>query len=80
MGLSIEDFAHRCLLIKAGNVQLPIPCCANCKYYADVFKDDLPKVYVCQYWDPKERPKEVRGCLAWLHTNPDDFCSRWEAK
>ncbi len=28
-----EDFAHRCLMIKAGNVELAIPCCANCEYY-----------------------------------------------
>ena len=31
--MTLEDFAHRCLMIKAGNVQLAIPCCANCEYY-----------------------------------------------
>ena len=31
--MTIEEFAHRCLLIKAGNATLEIPCCANCKYY-----------------------------------------------
>ena len=31
--MTLEDFAHRCLMIKAGNATLDIPCCANCKYY-----------------------------------------------
>ena len=31
--MTLEDFAHRCLMIKAGNTTLDIPCCANCKYY-----------------------------------------------
>ena len=31
--MTLEDFAHRCLMIKAGNAELAIPCCANCKYY-----------------------------------------------
>ena len=31
--MTLEDFVHRCLLIKAGNTNLDIPCCANCEYY-----------------------------------------------
>lgn len=33
--MTLEDFAHRCLMIKAGNATLDIPCCANCKYYEE---------------------------------------------
>lgn len=37
--MTLEDFAHRCLMIKAGNATLDIPCCANCKYYTQ--EEDL---------------------------------------
>ena len=48
--MTLEDFAHRCLMIKAGNAELAIPCCANCKYYeealtANVMAHQLNKIF-----------------------------------
>lgn len=47
--MTIEDFAHRCLLIKAGNAEIAIPCCANCKHYITGI-DDIVNSYRCEKW------------------------------
>ena len=68
--MTLEDFAHRCLMIKAGNAELAIPCCANCKYYQRVWDDALPAIWVCKRIDPH-----------WINDmKPEDFCSRWESR
>ncbi len=67
--MTIEDFAHRCLLIKAGNAELAIPCCANCRNYA---KSETWDGYEC--WACKRI-----GHLE-LYTKPEEFCSRFEER
>lgn len=66
--MTIEDFAHRCLLIKAGNAELAIPCCANCKHYITGI-DDIVGSYRCEKWG-----------LIGANTEPEDFCSRFEER
>lgn len=65
--MTIEDFAHRCLLIKAGNAELAIPCCANCEHYAK--SKVMPEYWSCQ------RTKYLEH-----YTKPEDFCSRFEER
>lgn len=31
--MTLEDLIHRCLMIRKGNTNLDIPCCANCEHY-----------------------------------------------
>ena len=70
--MTLEDFAHRCLMIKAGNATLDIPCCANCKYYRT---DRKVEGYRC--FHPRLM---TNGNMAWLTLQPEDFCSRWESR
>ena len=70
MSMTLEDFAHRCLMIKAGNAILDIPCCANCKYYKKVYNYPFPDPWVCTRINPH-----------WIiGMKPEDFCSRWESR
>lgn len=67
--MTLEEFAHRCLMIKAGNANLDIPCCANCEHYQKVFDDSLPAIWVCM------------RKIGWIRDmKPEDFCSRWESR
>lgn len=82
--MTIEDFAHRCLLIKAGNAELAIPCCANCEHYKEhpdggaIYKNGqvvrevaLPSWWACH---PVNDGEDI------LFTKPEDFCSRFEER
>lgn len=62
--MTIEDFAHRCLLIKAGNAELAIPCCANCDHYKK-------SKFMFDRWSC-QRTKHLEHYM-----NPEDFCSRF---
>lgn len=66
MAMTIEDFAHRCLMIKAGNAELAIPCCANCKHYKQPSGDWHWYCY-----------RSETGRIA---MKSEDFCSRFEEK
>lgn len=66
--MTIEEFAHRCLLIKAGNAELAIPCCANCEHYKNDI-DDVVDSYRCEKWG-----------LIGANTKPEDFCSRFKER
>ena len=76
--MTIEEFAHRCLLIKAGNATLEIPCCANCKYYIPSESDQAAypdvKKWICDH------PELTFTEDAELLMKPEDFCSRWEPR
>lgn len=83
--MTLEDFAHRCLMIKAGNATLDIPCCANCKYYGEekvsVFKNGQIYVegthkWICEH--PEIDSDDSAFC--WLNMKAEDFCSRWEER
>ena len=65
MIMTIEEFAHRCLLIKAGNVTLSIPCCANCEHYE---KNEFDH-WACM------RHRHFR-----IFNEPEDFCSKFEER
>lgn len=81
-----EEFAHMCLSIKKGNVDIPIPCCANCKYYVEhpdggvIYKNGevikevtLPSWWACCH--PALNDEEEI-----LYMQPEDFCSRFEQR
>ena len=88
--MTLEDFAHRCLMIKAGNATLDIPCCANCKYYNKKLTnlylqttDSFPGIrfegkyeWICDH--PETDSDDSAVC--WLNMKPEDFCSRWESR
>lgn len=67
--MTLEEFAHRCLMIKAGNVNLDIPCCANCESYKSLTFSDGETIYECQH------PATMA-----LYMTPEDFCSRWRSR
>lgn len=86
--MTLEDFAHRCLMIKAGNATLDIPCCANCEHYTKVVIGDevrtntLPGFRLINKsikWECFHPALETDDA-AWLETKPEDFCSRWESR
>lgn len=77
MPMTLEDFAHRCLMIKAGNATLDIPCCANCKYYHDSIDTEKIDYYVCEH--PLQYAADSNACAA-IKMQPEDFCSRWEER
>ena len=81
--MTIEEFAHRCLLIKAGNTTLSIPCCANCEHYKPdegiIYKNGkvIKKVTLSSWWScyhPGLNEEDI------LYTKPEDFCSRFEER
>lgn len=76
--MTLEDFAHRCLMIKAGNATLDIPCCANCKYYKSLTFSDGDTIYECHH--PSMDDCESVDESGILYMAPEDFCSRWESR
>lgn len=76
--MTLEDFAHRCLMIKAGNATLDIPCCANCKYYESFTFVDYETIYECHHPAMEDTGDKYVSCA--LCMAPEDFCSRWESK
>lgn len=78
MALTLEDFAHRCLMIKAGNAELAIPCCANCKFYRSFTFSDGETIWECHH--PSMDDCESVDESGILYMAPEDFCSRWEER
>lgn len=81
--MTIEEFAHRCLLIKAGNAELAIPCCANCEHYKSdrgiIYKNGevIKEITLGCFWacyHPELNEEDI------LYTKPEDFCSRFEER
>lgn len=71
MAMTHEDFAHICLKIKSGAVDICIPCCATCLHYMEENGS-----YVCYH--PKS--EMVDCCYVPMNTDPTDFCNYWEKK
>ena len=76
--MTLEDFAHRCLMIKAGNTTLDIPCCANCESYKSLTFSDGETIYECQHPATEDTGDEYVSIALWMA--PEDFCSRWESR
>ena len=85
-----EEFMHICLKIRKGDVTVDIPCCANCKYYGKVLEDsklipcdeqpglkwEYTYKWICSHGVEADDP----FVAAWIEMQPEDFCSRWEAR
>ena len=67
-----EEFAHICLQIKNG-ADIPIPCCGNCKHY--MLSTASKRQWFC--FHPMITMQNLYDVL---RMQPEDFCSRWEAK
>jgi len=84
--MTLEEFAHRCLMIKAGNATLDIPCCANCEHYIEHIESGviiqngkvIKEVPMKPWWSCSHPTRDVDD--AELKTKPEDFCSRWESR
>lgn len=76
--MTIEEFAHRCLMIKAGNATLDIPCCAHCKHYVPTVFSDGDTIWECDR--PLEDEDDMGVVLSMLPMAPEDFCSRWRSR
>lgn len=66
-----EEFAHMCLSIKKGNVDIPIPCCANCEHYIQ---------HSISQWFCYHPTRSMNYWDNVLRMQPEDFCSRFEAR
>ena len=74
-----EEFAHICLSIKDGNTKIEIPCCANCKYYENIYDGvDVEPRYCCSVHPTLYLDDPY--VAAWLMTKPEDFCSYYKER
>lgn len=76
--MTIEEFAYRCLSIKAGNTALSIPCCANCEHYESLTFSDGETIYECHH--PSMDDCECEDESGILYMAPEDFCSRFKER
>ena len=76
--MTLEEFAHRCLMIKAGNVTLDIPCCAHCKYYESLTFSNGETIWECHH--PLTYDPEDGSPVSSINMAPEDFCSSWESR